>query len=181
MARGKKDTRCPAETTLGIIGGKWKLLILRELLSGASRFSELRRRLSGISEKMLAQHLRELESDGIIARRIYPEVPPKVEYSLTASGKTLKPIIDGLHEWGLEHLIRQEGSLTSFNQALIKRVVRLSCEAGLEDWTAEARRTRSKEFLMKKFSDLCELCASAVNTSSQKYREQQNRTERSRC
>ena len=104
MARGRKDIRCPAETTLGIIGGKWKLLILRELLSGVNRFGELRRRLSGISEKMLAQHLRELESDDIIARKIYPEVPPRVEYSLTASGKTLKPLIDGLHEWGLEHL-----------------------------------------------------------------------------
>ena len=104
MARRKKNVSCPAETTLGIIGGRWKLLILRELLCGVSRFGELRRRLSGISEKMLAQHLRELESDGIIARKIYPEVPPKVEYSLTASGKTLKPIIDGLHEWGLEHL-----------------------------------------------------------------------------
>lgn len=104
MARGRKTTHCPAESTLGVIGGKWKLLILRELLAGASRFGELRRRLSGISEKMLAQHLRELENDGIIARKIYPEVPPKVEYSLTASGKTLKPIIDGLHTWGLEHL-----------------------------------------------------------------------------
>jgi DNA-binding HxlR family transcriptional regulator len=104
MARGRKNTLCPAETTLGVIAGKWKLLILRELLAGVSRFGELRRHLSGISEKMLAQHLRELESDGIIARKIYPEVPPKVEYSLTASGKTLKPIIDGLHEWGLEHL-----------------------------------------------------------------------------
>jgi len=79
-------------------------LILRELLAGVSRFGELRRRLSGVSEKMLAQHLRELERDGIIARQIYPEVPPKVEYSLTASGKTLKPIINGLHEWGREHL-----------------------------------------------------------------------------
>ena len=104
MARGRKTTHCPAESTLGVIGGKWKLLILRELLAGASRFGELRRRLSGISEKMLAQHLRELESDGIIARKIYPEIPPKVEYSLTESGKTLKPIIDGLHEWGLDHL-----------------------------------------------------------------------------
>jgi DNA-binding HxlR family transcriptional regulator len=104
MARGRKDIRCPAETTLGIIGGKWKLLILRELLAGVSRFGELRRRVSGISEKMLAQHLRELERDGIIARKTYPEVPPKVEYSLTASGKTLKPIIDGLHEWGLKRL-----------------------------------------------------------------------------
>jgi DNA-binding HxlR family transcriptional regulator len=104
MARGKRDIRCPAESTLGVIGGKWKLLILRELLSGVSRFGELRRRLSGVSEKMLAQHLRELETDGIVERKIYAEVPPRVEYSLTAAGKTLKPIIDGLHEWGLAHL-----------------------------------------------------------------------------
>lgn len=104
MARGRKTTSCPAEATLGVIGGKWKLLILSELFSGVSRFGELRRRLSGISEKILAQHLRELESDGIIARKIYPEIPPKVEYSLTASGKSLGPIINGLHEWGLQHL-----------------------------------------------------------------------------
>ena len=83
-------------------------MILRELLAGASRFGELRRNSSGISEKMLSQHLRELESHGIIARKIYPQVPPKVEYSLTGSGKTLKPIIDGLHEWGLEHLSNKQ-------------------------------------------------------------------------
>jgi DNA-binding HxlR family transcriptional regulator len=104
MARRRKELSCPAEATLKAIGGRWKLLILRELLLGVNRFGELRRRLSGISEKMLAQHLRELESDGVIVRKIYPEVPPKVEYSLTASGKTLKPVIDGLHEWGLKHL-----------------------------------------------------------------------------
>jgi len=103
MARSKKTIACPAESTLGIIGGKWKLLILRELLHGISRFGELRRRLSGVSEKVLAQHLRELETDGIIERKIYAEVPPRVEYSLTSAGKTLKPIIDGLHEWGLVH------------------------------------------------------------------------------
>ena len=103
MGRRRKEVTCPAETTIGIIGGKWKLLILRELLAGASRFGELRRRVSGISEKILTQHLRELERDGIVARKIYPEVPPKVEYSLTASGKTLKPIVDGLHDWGLQH------------------------------------------------------------------------------
>jgi DNA-binding HxlR family transcriptional regulator len=103
MARRRKEIACPAEMTLAIITGKWKLLILRELLAGVSRFGELRHRLSGISEKVLAQHLRELESDGIVVRKVYPEVPPKVEYALTASGKTLKPIIDGLHEWGLEH------------------------------------------------------------------------------
>ena len=114
MARGKKTTRCPAESTLGVIGGKWKLLILRELLAGASRFGELRRRLSGISEKMLAQHLRELESDGIIARKIYPEVPPKVEYSLDRFGKNS----EADHRWaarmGSRASLRQEESLTSF-------------------------------------------------------------------
>ena len=123
MARGRKDTSCPAETTLGVIGGKWKLLILRELLAGVSRFGELRRRLSGISEKMLAQHLRELESDGIIARKIYPEVPPKVEYSLTASGKTLKPIIDGLHEWGLEHLSGKKRGFDILYLGLIEKSI----------------------------------------------------------
>ena len=95
MARGRKNTNCPAETTLGVIGGKWKLLILRELLCGVSRFGELRRRLNGISEKMLAQHLRELEMMAIIERKIYPEVPPKVEYSLTASGKN----VEADHRW----------------------------------------------------------------------------------
>lgn len=99
----KKETHCPAEITLKAIGGKWKLLILRELLSGVSRFGELRRALSGISEKMLTQHLRELERDGLVSRTVYAQVPPKVEYSLTPSGKTLKPVIDGLHEWGANH------------------------------------------------------------------------------
>jgi DNA-binding HxlR family transcriptional regulator len=70
----------------------------------------LRRRLNGISDKMLAQHLRELEHDGVIERKVYAEIPPKVEYSLTASGKSLKPVIDGLHEWGLGHLSGEKKS-----------------------------------------------------------------------
>ena len=78
-------------------------MILRELCSGASRFGELKRGLKGISEKVLAQHLKELEKDGIIQRKVYAEIPPKVEYSLTPSGKTLKPILDAMHEWGLHH------------------------------------------------------------------------------
>ena len=78
-------------------------MILHELCSGVTRFGELKRVLKGISEKVLAQHLRELEKDGIIQRKVYAEVPPKVEYSLTASGKTLKPILDAMHEWGLKH------------------------------------------------------------------------------
>jgi DNA-binding HxlR family transcriptional regulator len=103
MARSKKNVSCPAESTLKILGGRWKLMILHELCSGVTRFGELKRGLKGISEKVLAQHLRELEKDGIIQRKVYAEVPPKVEYSLTASGKTLKPILDAMHEWGLKH------------------------------------------------------------------------------
>jgi len=100
MARSKKKVSCPAEKTLEIIGGRWKLMILHELCAGVSRFGELQRGLKGISEKVLAQHLRELEKDGIIQRKVYAEVAPKVEYSLTPSGKTLKPILDAMHEWG---------------------------------------------------------------------------------
>jgi DNA-binding HxlR family transcriptional regulator len=100
MARSKKKVSCPAEKTLEIIGGRWKLMILHKLCAGVSRFGELQRGLKGISEKVLAQHLRELEKDGIIQRTVYAAVPPKVEYSLTPSGKTLKPILDAMHEWG---------------------------------------------------------------------------------
>jgi DNA-binding HxlR family transcriptional regulator len=101
MPRSRKAVSCPAETTLRILSGRWKLLILHQLVSGVNRFGELRRALSGVSEKILAQSLRELERDGIIDRKIYAEVPPKVEYSLTASGRALKPIIDAMHGWGL--------------------------------------------------------------------------------
>jgi DNA-binding HxlR family transcriptional regulator len=103
MARNKKKISCPAEKTLEIIGGRWKLMILHELCAGVSRFGELQRALKGVSEKVLAQHLRELEKDGIIHRTVYAEVPARVEYSLTPSGKTLKPILDLMHEWGLNH------------------------------------------------------------------------------
>lgn len=91
---------CPAETTLKVISGRWKLLILRELFSGVKRFGELQRALDGITQKMLTQQLREMEEDGIIHRKIYPQIPPKVEYSLTPLGKSLQPIIDAMHEWG---------------------------------------------------------------------------------
>ena len=104
MKAAKKAVECPAEITLRIIAGRWKLLILRELLAGVSRPGELRRALKGISQKVLTQHLRELERDGIVKRKVYAEVPPKVEYYLTPSGKTLKPILDALHTWGLDHL-----------------------------------------------------------------------------
>jgi DNA-binding HxlR family transcriptional regulator len=95
---------CSVEITLKVIGGRWKVLILRELFTGIKRFGELHRALHGITQKMLTQQLRELEQDGIINRNVYLQVPPKVEYSLTELGETLKPILDAMHEWGLMYL-----------------------------------------------------------------------------
>ena len=95
---------CPVERTLEVIGGRWKVLILRELFPGVRRFGQLHRALHGITQKMLTQQLREMEEDGIIHREIYLQVPPKVEYSLTPLGESLKPILDSMHEWGVRHL-----------------------------------------------------------------------------
>lgn len=97
---------CAVETTLGVIGGRWKVLILRELFSGVKRFNQLHRALQGITQKMLTQQLRELEDDGVIHREVYLQVPPKVEYSLTATGETLKPILEAMHQWGVTYLNR---------------------------------------------------------------------------
>lgn len=95
---------CPVEMALAAIGGRWKVLILRELFPGAKRFGELRRSLHGITQKMLTQQLRELERDGLISRHVYQQIPPKVEYSLTPLGETLRPILDAMHEWGQQYL-----------------------------------------------------------------------------
>lgn len=92
---------CPVETTLKLIGEKWKVLIIRDLFGGTKRFSELKKSLCNVTQKMLTQQLRELENDGIINRKVYPVVPPKVEYSLTNMGKTLEPVMNSLKEWGL--------------------------------------------------------------------------------
>ena len=94
---------CPVATTVQLIGSKWKLLILRNLLVRPWRFNELRKDLDGISQKVLADSLRALESDGIVARTIYPEVPPRVEYSLTPLGESMKPILDAMEKWGTEY------------------------------------------------------------------------------
>lgn len=103
METKQKKIGCPAETTLNIIKGRWKLLILRELHEGVNRFGELHRALPGISQKVLTQHLRELERDGVIYRKIYDQVPPKVEYFLTPLGHSLKSLVAALHEWGLQY------------------------------------------------------------------------------
>lgn len=91
---------CPVEITLTLISNKWKVLIIRELLTGTKRFGELKNSLNRISQKMLSQNLREMEKDSLIQRDVYPEVPPKVEYSLTKLGYSLKEILDIMFIWG---------------------------------------------------------------------------------
>jgi len=91
---------CPVETTLLFLGDKWKVLIYRELRTGTKRFSELLRSLKPISQKVLTSNLRELEENNVVNRKVYPVVPPKVEYSLTAFGETLYPVLDAMSDWG---------------------------------------------------------------------------------
>jgi len=100
--KGKKFNS-PVELSLSIIGGKWKMLILWRLREASMRYGELRKSLPKVTHKMLTQQLRELEFDEIIIRKVYPEVPPKVEYSLTLLGKSVIPVIDLLSEWGEEY------------------------------------------------------------------------------
>lgn len=103
MPSGKKAISCPVETTLRIIGGRWKVLVLHELMDGMHRFSELDRALPGISNRTLSRQLRELEAHGVIDRKVYREVPPRVEYRLTKLGKSLEGILLAMHEWGTKH------------------------------------------------------------------------------
>ena len=91
---------CPVETALVMIGDRWKLLIVRDLLAGTMRFGELKKSLDGISQKVLTQHLRMMEQNGLVSRKVYAEVPPRVEYSLTELGRSLKPIHDAMGQWG---------------------------------------------------------------------------------
>ena len=94
---------CPVETALVLMGDRWKLLIVRELLTGTKRFGELKKSLNGISQKVLTQHLRIMEERGLITRKIYAEVPPRVEYSLTELGFSLKSVHDAMWKWGEEY------------------------------------------------------------------------------
>ena len=101
-----KSYHCPVEATIEVIGGKWKSLILWWLHQKTYRFADLRRQIPGISEKMLIQHLRELEADGIVNRKVFSTVPPKVEYSLTDHGKSLKQALNAICDWGKKHMER---------------------------------------------------------------------------
>ncbi len=94
---------CPVATTIQLIGSKWKLLILRNLLQRPWRFNELKKSLKGISQKVLTDSLRSMETDGIITRTIYPEVPPRVEYALNDLGQSMRPIIMAMEEWGINY------------------------------------------------------------------------------
>lgn len=106
------EKNCPIEHTVNLIGHKWKVLILRNLFNhGTQRFSELSKGIAGISQKMLTQQLRQLENDGMVHREVYPEVPPRVEYSLTALGLSLKPIFDEMNTWGKAHMQQEQESL----------------------------------------------------------------------
>ncbi len=91
---------CPVATTVQIIGNKWKILIIRNLLSAPQRFSEIKKTIPGISQKVLTDNLRALESDGLLIREVFAEVPPRVVYSLSELGKTLKPVLDAMGDWG---------------------------------------------------------------------------------
>ena len=94
---------CPVATTVALIGSKWKLLIIRNLLARPWRFNELKKDLEGISQKVLTDSLRSMEADGIITRTVYPEVPPKVEYALSDLGESMRPIIQSMEAWGIAY------------------------------------------------------------------------------
>lgn len=94
---------CPVATTVALIGSKWKLLIMRNLLSRPWRFNELKKDLDGISQKVLTDSLRSMEADGLLTRTVYPEVPPRVEYTLTELGYSLRPILEAMRVWGEEY------------------------------------------------------------------------------
>lgn len=103
MIEAKAQTElpaCPVETTLTLIGDKWKVLILRDLMPGTKRFGELKKSVGNVSQKVLTAQLRAMEASGLINRKVYAEVPPRVEYSLTELGKSLKPILDAMYAWG---------------------------------------------------------------------------------
>lgn len=107
----KELPSCSVETTLLLIGGKWKVLILRDLINGTKRFGELKKSINSISQKVLTQQLREMEEDGLVERTVYAEVPPRVEYSLTEDGMSLKPVLNSMLAWGKQYKERINANL----------------------------------------------------------------------
>ena len=105
----KELPACPVETTLTLIGDKWKVLILRDLLTGTKRFGELKKSVGNVSQKVLTSQLRDMEESGLVNRKVYAEVPPRVEYSLTELGESLNPILDAMKCWGEDYKNLVEG------------------------------------------------------------------------
>ena len=103
MEEQKSLPACPVETTLTLIGDKWKVLILRDLMTGTKRFGELKKSVGNVSQKVLTVQLRNMEQSGLLTRKVYAEVPPRVEYSLTETGKSLEPILDAMRVWGEDY------------------------------------------------------------------------------
>ena len=97
---------CPVETTLCLIGDKWKLLILRDLMGGTRRFGELKKSIGTVSQKVLTAHLRDMEEKGLLTRRVYAEVPPRVEYTLTETGRSVRPLLDAMAAWGADYQVK---------------------------------------------------------------------------
>ena len=106
-AAGKELPACPVETTLTLISDKWKVLILRDLMPGTKRLGELKRSIGTVSQKVLTAQLRQMEESGLLTRTVYPEVPPRVEYTLTELGYSLKPILDAMWNWGEAYKAKQ--------------------------------------------------------------------------
>jgi len=103
MLKKQELPPCPVELSLMMMGDRWKMLIVRDLLTGTKRFGELRKSLTGISQKVLTQHLRIMEANGLVSRAVFAEVPPRVEYSLTEVGRSLQSILDAMWQWGEEY------------------------------------------------------------------------------
>ena len=109
METGNSLPACPVETTLMLIGDKWKVLILRDLMPGTRRFGELKKSIGSVSQKVLTAQLRDMEAKGLFSRKVYAEVPHRVEYSLTDLGKSLKPILDAMRNWGEAYKAQKQG------------------------------------------------------------------------
>lgn len=108
MISSKELPACPVETTLMLIGDKWKVLILRDLMPGTKRFGELKKSIGSVSQKVLTVQLRDMEEKGLVSRKVYAEVPPRVEYSLTELGKSLNPVLDAMRVWGENYKTQNE-------------------------------------------------------------------------
>lgn len=114
---GRAYETCPMGAAMGVLGGKWKLAIVWRLFEGKLRFNELQRLLGDVTAKVLAQQLRELDHDGIVSRLVFPEVPPRVEYQLTDTGRSLEPVLDSLCSWGKGYLVKDAADVVGASRS----------------------------------------------------------------